>query len=75
MVTTVLDNILGLCWSANTVNLYEYYIFFSKYMCSLSFLSLPSCLAMKFVRHKEYSTLRYTYALVIHNHSFGVNLV
>ena len=44
-------------------------------MCSLSFLSLPSCLAMKFVRHKEYSTLRYTYASDIHNHSFGVNLV
>ena len=74
MVSTVLDNILGLCWSAKTVN-YVWVAFSLSTCASMSFLSLPSCLAMKFVRHKEHSTLRYTYASDIHNHSLGVNLV
>jgi len=46
MISTVLDNILGLCWSAKTVN-YVWVAFSLSTCASMSFLSLPSCLAMK----------------------------
>lgn len=46
MISTVLENILGLCWSAKTVN-YVWVAFSLSTCASMSFLSLPSCLVMK----------------------------